>query len=100
MLICSNFIDYLVLVFDVFGNKIWIFKYSELKGLYGLDKDFQNNIYVVGKKSNNIYILFREGFFLRIIKNIMNLVGVYFKVLFFICFVVCELNFLFQLMLY
>lgn len=40
MLICSNFIDYLVLVFDVFGNEIWIFKYSELKGLYGLDKDF------------------------------------------------------------
>lgn len=40
MLVCSNFIDYFVIVLDDFGDEIWIYKYNELKGLYGLDKDF------------------------------------------------------------
>lgn len=40
MLVCSNFIDYLVIVLDDFGNEIWIYRYNELKGFYGLDKDF------------------------------------------------------------
>lgn len=63
---------------------------TELKGPYGLDKDHQNNIYVAGKKSNNIHILSREGSFLRIINNITNPVGIHFKAFSFTYFVVCQ----------
>lgn len=100
MLICSNFTDHSVLALDASGNKIWTFKHSELKGPYGLDKDPQNNIYVAGKKSNNIHILSREGSLLRIIKNITNPVGIHFKAFSFTCFVVCQSNSSSQLMLY
>lgn len=99
MLICSNFTDHSVIALGAYGNEIWTFKHSELKGPYGLDKDPQNNIYVVGKKSNNIHILSREGYHLRIIKNITNPVGIHFKAFSFTCFVVCQSNSSSQLML-
>lgn len=100
MLICSNFTDNSVIALGGSGNEIWSFKHSELKGPYGLDKDLQNNIYVAGKKSNNIHILSREGSLLRIIRNITNPVGIKFKAFSFTCFVVCQSNSSSQVMLY
>lgn len=46
--------------------------HSELRGPYGLDMDSQSNIYVAGRKSNNIHILSREGSLLRILKDIIG----------------------------
>lgn len=100
MLICSNFTDNSVIALGGSGNGIWSFKHSELKGPYGLDKDLQNNIYVAGKKSNNIHILSREGSLLRILRNITNPVGIKFKAFSFTCFVVCQSNSSSQVMLY
>lgn len=71
-LVCSNFIDDLVKALDDMGMEKWTYQHTELKGPYGLDKDSQNNIYVAGRKSNNIHILSRQGSLLRILGDIIS----------------------------
>lgn len=71
-LVCSNFIEHYVIALDKTGKKIWIYQHTELKGPYGLDKDSQSNIYVAGRKSNNIHILSRQGSLLRILGDIIS----------------------------
>lgn len=45
-----------------------------MKYLRELDVDFNDNIYIVGSKSNNIYVFFSFGKFIRVIENIFNLI--------------------------
>lgn len=71
-LVCSNFVDDLVKALDEMGMEKWTYQHTELKGPYGLDKDSQSNIFVAGRKSNNIHILSRQGFLLRILGDIIS----------------------------
>lgn len=100
ILVCSNFNDNSVIAINELGNQIWTYMHKELKGSYGLDKDCHGNIYVAGKKSDNIHILSGEGTLLRIIGDIIN--PVFIKLIndSFTCFVVCQSKSVSHLKLY
>lgn len=44
-----------------------------MKNLFVLDIDFNDNIYVVGNESRNIYVFLNFGEFIRLIDNIFSL---------------------------
>lgn len=91
-LVCSNLEDDLVKALDEMGMEKWTYQHTELKGPYGLDKDSQSNIYVAGKNSNNIHILSRQGFLLRILGDIISPVCLKFRKGTYTAFVVCHEN--------
>lgn len=45
-----------------------------MKELFDLDIDFYDNIYIVGRESNNIYIFLNFGEFIRMIEDILKLI--------------------------
>lgn len=51
---------------DDIGNILWIYISLNLRFLYGLEKDLNDNIYIVGKSSNNIYVVLCDGDFFRV----------------------------------
>lgn len=101
-LVLSNFYDDLVKALDEMGMEKWTYQHTELKGPYGLDKDSQSNIYVAGRNSNNIHILSRQGFLLRILGDIISPVCLKLRKGTCTAFVVCheESKVMSQLMLY
>lgn len=50
-----------MVVINVFGIIVW--KYSSFGFLFlcGLGVDGEDNIYVVGKESDNVYVLIKDG---------------------------------------
>lgn len=101
-LVLSTFYDDLVKARDEMGMEKWTYQHTELKGPYGLDKDSQSNIYVAGRNSNNIHILSRQGFLLRILGDIISPVCLKLRKGTCTAFVVCheESKVMSQLMLY
>ncbi|XP_062577534.1 E3 ubiquitin-protein ligase Midline-1-like [Saccostrea cucullata] len=75
---------------NVPGERAWRYTHPELQGPYGLDKDPSSNVYVVGKKSNNIHILSMSGSLIRILKDIDTPVCIKFKKGSFTCFLARE----------
>lgn len=51
---------------DNIWNILWIYISFNLRFLYGLERDLKDNIYIVGKDSNNIYVVLCEGDFFRV----------------------------------
>lgn len=101
-IVCSNFTDHYVIALDEMGNEIWTYKHAKLKGPYGVDKDSQSNIYVAGRKSNNIHVVSRQGSLLRILEGNISPVCLKFKNGTSTAFVIChkQLNDTSQMMLF
>lgn len=46
----------------------------KLRLLYSVDKDGMDNLYVVSIDMNSIYIFFCDGFFIRIVEDILKFI--------------------------
>lgn len=60
------------------GNVLFMYSYEELKLLYGLVVDKEGRVFVNGKESDNVYILVRNGEFLKILKGVLLLIWIKF----------------------
>lgn len=79
------------MVMDNFGKKMYLYIYEKLKFLYGLDVNFFGEIFVVGKQSNNIYVLI---FIVELLKiyEVELLKCIKFKENLYVCFVGFEIK--------
>lgn len=80
-----------VMVMDNFGKGMYLYSYEKLIYLYGLDVNFIGEIFVVGKYSNNIYVLI---FIVELLKiyEVKLLRCIIFKENLYVCFVGFEIK--------
>lgn len=79
------------MVMDNFGKRMYLYIYEKLIYLYGLDVNFLGEIFVVGEKSNNIYVLI---FIVELLKiyEVELLRCIKFKENLYVCFVGFEIK--------
>ena len=69
-LVYSNYEKDIVSAMNTSSKTLWTYESPNLRSPYGIGQDSKDNIYIAGKKSNNIHVLSSEGVLLRLFDDI------------------------------